>query len=453
MYYVLLSGGSGKRLWPLSGEARPKQYLKLLHKEKNSMETASMLQRVWEQLEEAGISEKTVITAEESQTELIRSQVRSTDIVVEPKQRDTFAAILLSCAYLRSEKGASPEDYVTVLSVDFYTEGSYFETIKRMEDIMKKHRPQIGLMGVRPTYPATKYGYILPKKEEEGCFFVKGFHEKPDQQTAEKLLQEGALWNCGVFCIKIGDMLTLASKYVTSISYEAMKLEYDKFPKISFDYEVTEKAKHLVVLPYEGYWKDIGTWETMAEQMSTDTVGNVLMDDSCRETQVINELGLPMAVTGTHNLVVVASREGILVADKNYTEDLKRIVLGLTSAPMFEERRWGTLETLDETRQEDNITLTRKITIWEGMNSSYHYHEDRDEIWTIMKGRGELILEGSKISLFPGKAVCIRKNQRHAVKAEEDLQYIEIHVGTKVGNEDIHRITFRWDEIGTANIL
>ena len=120
---------------------------------------------------------------------------------------------------------------------------------------------------------------------------------------------------------------------------------------------------------------------------------------------------------------------------------------------MFEERRWGTLETLDDTEAAQLSTLTRKIHIYDGMTSSYHYHRERDEIWTILKGTGELILEGNRISLSPGKAVCIRKNQRHAVKALKDFEYIEIHVGTSVGSDDIHRITFEWDEIERSNIL
>ena len=120
---------------------------------------------------------------------------------------------------------------------------------------------------------------------------------------------------------------------------------------------------------------------------------------------------------------------------------------------MFEERRWGTLETLDDTETAQLSTLTRKIRFYDGMTSSYHYHESRDEIWTVLSGTGELILEGNKILLTPGKAICIRKNQRHAVKAFQDFEYIEIHVGTVVGNDDINRITFDWDAIELSHIL
>ena len=187
--------------------------------------------------------------------------------------------------------------------------------------------------------------------------------------------------------------------------------------------------------------------------MSMDTLGKVILDDTCRNTQVINELTMPVVTVGTRDLVVVAAQDGILVADKSKTGRVKDLTAGLQMRPMFEERRWGTLETLDNTETTQLSTLTRKIRIHDGMTSSYHYHKDRDEIWTILKGTGELILEGNKISLSQGKAVCIRKKQRHAVKAFKDFEYIEIHVGTSVGNDDIHRLTFEWDEIERSSIL
>lgn len=453
MYYVLLSGGSGKRLWPLSGDARPKQYLKLVNKENNSMETCSMLQRVWEQLEEAGMAENTIITAGENQLELIHSQVKVKGVVVEPKPRDTFPAVMLSCAYLHSNMGADKEDYVAFLPVDPYTEQKYFETIQKLEKVVKETDSEVGLLGVVPTYPATKYGYILPGKEKENYMEVSGFEEKPTEERAEELLGQDALWNCGVFCVKIGDMLEKASKYHVSEIYEEMFLEYENLPKISFDYEVLQKASNLVAVKFEGFWKDLGTWDAMAEQMNTDTKGNVILDENCMDTQVINELKIPVTVMGAKNMVVVASKDGILVADKNEAERVKEVTASIESKSLFEERRWGTLETLHESVDGGVSTLTRKIKIHEGMNSSYHFHEERDEIWTVLNGTGELILEGNKMLLTPGKAICIRKNQRHAIKAIKEFEYIEMHVGKSTGNEDIHRITFRWDEIELANIL
>lgn len=453
MYYVLLSGGSGKRLWPLSSDARPKQYLKLVNKENNSMECCSMLQRVWEQLEDSGMAKNTVITASESQLELIYSQVKPKGIVVEPEARDTFPAVMLSCAYLHSNMGADLEDYVAFLPVDPYTEEKYFEAVKQLESVVKETKAEVGLLGVVPAYPATKYGYILPKKEKADYIEVKGFVEKPTEERAEELLGQDALWNCGVFCVKIGDILKKAVAYGISETYEDMFQEYSKFPKISFDYEVLQKADRLVAVKFDGFWKDLGTWDAMAEQMNTDTKGNVIMDENCMDTQVINELEIPVAVMGAKNMVVVASKDGILVADKNEAAKVKEVTASIDYKSKFEERRWGTLETLHESVNAGVSTLTRKIKIYEGMNSSYHFHRDRDEIWTVLSGTGELILEGNKMLLEPGKAICIRKNQRHAIKALSDFEYIEMHVGKSIGNEDINRITFRWDEIEMVNIL
>ena len=412
-----------------------------------------MLQRVWEQLESAEIDKDTIIIAGEEQTELIRSQVKNARIAVEPMRRDTFGAVLLSCAYLHSHKKATLDDYVVIMPVDPYTEGTYFKTVKQLEKVMQESKAEIGLMGVAPIYPSVKYGYILPGEKRGAFYEVKGFSEKPTEEKAEDLIRQGALWNCGVFCIKIGDMLKRAERYGVPTDYEGMYQNYEKLPQISFDYEVLEKAEKLVVVSFSGFWKDLGTWDAMAEQMSTDTIGDVLLDDSCKNTQVINELNVPVVAMGLSDLVIVAAQDGILVTDKIHAENVKNVTKYLISRPMFEERRWGTLETLDDTQTAGVSTLTRKIKIYDGMTSSYHYHKERDEIWTVLNGTGELILEGNKIALSPGKAVCIRKNQRHAVKAFHDFEYIEIHVGTAVGNDDIHRITFDWDEIELSHIL
>ncbi|MCI8416243.1 MAG: cupin domain-containing protein [Lachnospiraceae bacterium] len=453
MYYVLLSGGFGRRLWPLSNEARPKQFIRAVKKEKNTMENCSMIQRVWEQLEEAGMASHTIVSAAQEQTELIESQLGRMEIAREPEQRGTFAAVLLSCAYLHDKMGADLEDYVAIMPVDPYTEGSYFTSLQGLEQIMQDSQAEVGLMGVKPLYPAVRYGYILPGEQRDSYFLVRGFVEKPEEKEARELVAEGALWNCGVFCVKIADMLERTKTYGADGSYESVLKNYGNIPKISFDYQVVEKARDLAAIEFRGFWRDLGTWDAFGEQMSTDTIGRVLLDEGAENTQVINELEIPVVVLGTRDLVVAASQDGILVTEKSQAFRVGEATTGLKSRPMFEERRWGTLETLDDTGEEKMSTLTRKIRIYDGMNSSYHFHRERDEIWTVLEGTGELLLEGNRISLFPGKAVCIRRNQRHAVKALQNFSYIEIHVGTSTGNEDINRITFQWDEIERSSIL
>ena len=155
---------------------------------------------------------------------------------------------------------------------------------------MKGSGAEVGLMGARPSYPAEKYGYIRTGEKKQGYLSVRGFEEKPDEERAEALMREGALGNCGVFCVQIGSMLSLAENYGVPQDYKGLYESYGKLPKISFDYEVLEKAKNLVAVEFEGFWKDLGTWDAMAEQMSTDMIGNVVMDETCRNTQVINEL-------------------------------------------------------------------------------------------------------------------------------------------------------------------
>ncbi|MCI7596164.1 MAG: sugar phosphate nucleotidyltransferase [Lachnospiraceae bacterium] len=453
MYYVLLSGGSGKRLWPLSNEVRPKQYLKLVNPESNSMERCSMVQRVWKQMQEADLEKHTIITAGCSQEELIRSQIKDAKIALEPEARDTFPAVLLSCAYLHSILGAHKEEYAVILPVDAYTQESFFVLLPHLKEAVRSFNAQIGLIGAKPHYAASKYGYMVPLEQKQKVKLISRFVEKPDEAEAERLIRQGALWNCGVFCVQIGDILSMASEFHLTESYEDIRKNYHRLPAISFDYQVLEKADKLIALEYNGYWKDLGTWSAMAEQMSTNTQGNVLMDEHCLNTQVINELDCPIVVAGGKNLVVAASQDGILVADKNHTEGIKQLVQDFHSNPRFEERRWGTLQTLDDSNEGEHRVLTRKIKIHEGMNSSYHHHENRDELWTVLRGQADLILEGNRIRLLPGKVICIRRGQRHAVKALEEFEYIETHVGSSGGNEDIHRITFKWDEISLSQIL
>lgn len=449
MYIVLLSGGSGKRLWPLSNDLRSKQYIKLTNKE-SSDEQCSMIQRVWEQLKEAGLEKNTIITASAGQVEIIRSQLGDVNIAVEPDRRDTFPAIALSCAYLKSKLGANANDYVCILPVDPYTERSYFESVKQLETILDKSDADIALMGAIPRSPSSKFGYIIPEMGHAEYKKVKRFKEKPSYKEAEILIQQGALWNCGVFCLKISRVLDSIKKYKVSQEYDGLYKEYDLLPRISFDYEVLEKGKNLIVTAFDGYWKDLGSWSSLTNQMTTVDVGRCIVDKTCKNTHVVNELEIPVVTIGTEDLIVVASFDGILVSDKNKSARVKDILKDVRMQSMYEERRWGTLKTLDLSESEEGFTLLRKILIFAEMSSSYHYHNERDEAITILKGRGEMIIDGVKISLIQGTSIAIPRGKKHAIKAYCDLEYMEIHIGKKIGDEDINRITFNWNEIGNS---
>lgn len=439
MYTVLLSGGSGKRLWPLSNDKRSKQFVRILSNEEGR--SISMVQHMWAHLSAAGLSEHTLICTGKGQAETITGQLGTVPMALEPDRRDTFPAVALSALYALDYLGADPGDAICFIPVDPYTDDAYFEALPKLESLLDTADVDIVLMGATPDSPSSKYGYILPKQCYNGYITVRAFREKPDEAEAADLIAEGALWNCGVFCFRISLIQKALEKYGNFKGYDDLYARYHDLPKISFDYEILEKSKRLAAMPFNGLWKDLGTWNAIAEQMATPSLGDVIMAD-CRNTVAINELAVPVVTMGLSDVVVVAAPDGILVADRTASEGLKAVVAGLDRPPMFEERSWGTLQTIDITGGD---RCTKRLRLFAGMCSSCHYHEKRDEIWVILAGRGKLILDDDLISLRPGSTVRISKGQHHIVKAITDLDFLEIHMGEEQEG-DINRQGFDFDK-------
>ena len=447
MYIILLSGGSGKRLWPLSNALRSKQYIKLLTNGKTGG-LCSMIQRVWGQLTDAGLAKNSIICASRAQVEIIKSQLSNVGIAVESTRRDTFPAVALSCTYLKDKLGASDEDVVCVLPVDPYTDATFFETIKKLPGVLKASGAEVVLMGAKPTEPSGKYGYIIPAEDAGAYIRVDSFREKPDEATARELIGQGALWNCGVFCLRIGDVLRRLSRYGAPSNYDSLYGQYELLPKISFDYEVLEKSRKLAAVGFEGLWKDLGTWDALSAEMGKTAVGNCILDASCKNTHVVNEMDIPVVATGVRDLMIVASYDGILIADKGRTHQIKDLVAGLDRPPMYEERGWGTVKVLDIFQMQDGqYNVTRKLQIFKGQNLSYHFHKGRDEVWTILGGKAEFIIDGKRRDLWAGDSIRITRGMRHTVRATTELIVLEVQVGEKVDDQDIHRIAFEWEEI------
>ncbi|MDE7142170.1 MAG: NTP transferase domain-containing protein, partial [Muribaculaceae bacterium] len=322
MKIILLSGGSGQRLWPLSNNSRSKQFLRVLTTPDGGKE--SMIQRVARQIREAGLTDEIVVATGANQLDAIGIQLgKDTAVVTEPERRDTFPAIALACSYLRSQ-GVSPDEPVIVMPCDSYTENSYFATIGKMARTVEDGVADLVLMGVRPTYPSAKYGYIVPAETpvDGQPTPVARFTEKPDVPKAEKLIEAGALWNGGVFAFRLGYLTAIADRYMPQAGFETLRARYGEMPKISFDYEVVEKADSVAVIPYSGDWRDLGTWNTLTDELSDLTHGNVITD-SCSSTYVINELEIPVVCIGAKDFVVAASPDGILVADKSVSASIK----------------------------------------------------------------------------------------------------------------------------------
>ncbi len=448
MKLILLSGGSGKRLWPLSNDARSKQFLKVLENDKGEM--VSMVQRVWGQLQSAGLSESAYVATGRTQVEMLQAQLGAeVPLIIEPERRDTFPAIALAATYLYSMESARLNEIITILPVDPFVEDRFFYAVKELETVLETSGADLGLIGVRPTYPSTKYGYIVPLSDEPSTLYqrVSHFKEKPTEYQAEELIRQHALWNCGVFAFKLDYMIDLLVEKGLPIQYEALRKQYGQLPKISFDYEVVEKAEHVVVVPYEGDWKDLGTWNTLTEEMGKTIIGNGVICGESKNTHLINELDIPVAVLGLSNVVVAASPDGILVTDKSVSPKVKDWI-PFQQTPMYEEKHWGWSRVLDCQRYEDGHgVLTKRIGLAAGKNLAYLMHTNREEVWTVVKGEGEFVMNGNYMRVKPGNVLHIPVKSMHGLKALTDLECIVVQTGAWAAEDEVVEIYSGWDDV------
>jgi mannose-1-phosphate guanylyltransferase len=408
----------------------------------------SMVQRVVRQLRETGICDSITVATSQSQRDIIINQLgEEIPVVTEPERRDTFPAIALASSYLAYKRKCSTDEIIIVMPCDPYTETGYFETIRRIADAVKNNVAELVLMGINPTYPSAKYGYVVPVNDvqNKGIFQVSRFTEKPDMITAEKLISEGAFWNGGVFAFRLGYMTDIVTRHIKTDTFSEIRSRYGEFPKISFDYEVAEKAQSVAVVPFAGEWKDLGTWNTLTDELSEHTMGNVVMDEESENTHVINELGLPIMCIGTRNLVIAASNDGILISDKDKSENIKTYADCLQHRPMFEERRWGEYKVVDTAEFSDGYkSLTKQLKIKSGKSISYQVHRHRDEVWTFIDGEGELVLDDIRSVISRGDTITIKKGVKHAVRAISELTFIEVQSGNLLAEEDIEQFDYKW---------
>ena len=443
MNVILLSGGSGKRLWPLSYDVRSKQFLKIFTVPgKDAKE--SMAQRMYRLILSTSPGSKVTIATSNSQIPQIRTQLgEEVGISVEPCRRDTFPAIALAAAYLHDKEGVKEEESVVICPVDPYVEEDYFRTLQEMSTEAEKGSANITLMGIEPTYPSEKYGYIIPEKGDH-LSPVSSFKEKPDEETAKELIKNGALWNGGVFAFKLSYILEKSRELLGTSEYSALFPSYDKLSKISFDYAVVEKEKSINVIRFAGSWKDLGTWNTLTEAMEEPVSGNAVADKS-ENTHVVNELEIPMVVLGVKDAIVAATPDGILVSDKHQSSYLKDYIID--RRPMYERRPWGEYRVLEYKLHEDEQnSLVKELVITEGQHISYQRHFKRTEIWTFTEGTGLLVIDDKERKVRIGDAVMIKAGEKHGIKAVGgDLHIIEVQIGTELVEEDIERFDYDWD--------
>lgn len=430
MNIVLLSGGSGKRLWPLSNDIRSKQFIKIFKTEDGDYE--SMVQRVYRQIKTVDTEATVTIATSKTQVSAIHNQLgEEVGISVEPCRRDTFPAIALATAYLVDVKKIDPEQAVVVCPVDPYVENDYFEALKELGIQAEKGEANLVLMGIEPTYPSEKYGYIIPKNADK-VSQVSTFKEKPDVETARNYINQGALWNGGVFAYKLKYVLDKAHRLIDFTDYQDLFDKYESLTKISFDYAVVEKEDKIQVMRFAGQWKDLGTWNTLTEAMEEACIGDAIIGSECEGVNIINELNVPILAMGLTDVVISASPEGILVSDKEQSSYIKPYVDKIDQQIMFAEKSWGSFRVLDV----EDESLTINVTLNKGHRMNYHSHRNRDEVWVITSGHGRTIVDGMEQNVRVGDVIAMQAGCKHTIIADSELKLVEVQLGRDISVHD-----------------
>lgn len=439
MNIILLSGGSGKRLWPLSNDIRSKQFIKIFKNDEDSYE--SMVQRIYGQIQKVDKNSNVTIATSKSQVSNLHSQLgNNVGISVEPCRRDTFPAIALATAYLHDVMNVSEDEAVVVCPVDPYVDDEYFEVVKQLGEIAESGEANLVVMGMEPTYPSEKYGYVIPE-DKNPVSKVITFKEKPSQEVAKSYIEQGALWNGGVFAYKLSYVLNKAHELIDFVDYKDLFNKYDTINKISFDYAVAEHEDNIAVVRYSGQWKDLGTWNTLTEAMHENVIGNAILNDTCENVHVLNELDIPVLCMGLKDVVVSCSPEGILVSDKEQSSYIKPFVDSIEQPIMFAEKSWGEYKVLDV----EDTSMTIKVTLRKGNQMNYHSHERRDEVWTIISGVGMANVNGRNFELHAGDTIKLPVGCKHTIYAQTDLELVEIQSGENISVTD--KIKYNQEEI------
>ncbi|VXB72685.1 Mannose-1-phosphate guanylyltransferase [Exiguobacterium sp. 8H] len=433
MKILLLSGGDGKRLWPLSNNSNAKQFIRLLPSRGGTKQ--SMLERVYNQLKTQDLDTNAFIITNVQQKDCVIHQVGTdTNIISEPTRRDTFPAIVLGASYL-NEQHVPLDETVLVMPVDAYVDLRFFEYFPQVDEAVQASDDALHLIGVTPLHPTSKYGYIVPDETAQ-MSSVRLFQEKPTVDVAEQLIGQGALWNCGIFACKLHLLLDELAERNLPTTYSDLTSRYDELEKTSFDYAVVEHAESVFVHRYDGDWKDLGTWNTLTEEMTSTTHGQVELFESMN-THVINELNLPLIGIGLEDLVVAVNADGILVSKKEATPQLKDYLASSDDYPKFKWKRWGQSEVIHhETLADGHHSVTRRMLVQAGKELSYHYHEETDTIWTILQGTAIVTIDGESFEVRPTNAISIQRGKAHMLKASETVILIEVQYSLKYMNND-----------------
>lgn len=452
MYGIILAGGSGSRLWPLSRELYPKQLLNL-----NS--DKSLLQATFERLKRC-TSEIISITNTKHASNVkmqLGELCENPKVLSEPVAKNTAPAIVLATKYIAQTTNSDPVIIVVPSDHLIKDNEKFLLTVKKGEILAEQG--YIVTFGIQPSYPETGYGYINTSDKISNGFKVKEFVEKPDLETAKKYLKEGTyFWNSGIFMFKASVLFEETLKHAPEIAKlsenfdfkensEIPFIEFDKMPSISIDYAIMEKSDKIALVKLESDWNDLGSWQSIYDISPKDENGNVfvghVLDKNSKNSFIYSSSKL-VATIGLEDTVIVETEDAILACKKDKTQDVKEIYnilkqqhdnTHLVHKTVY--RPWGFYTVIAQ----GEGFLTKIIHVNKGQKLSVQSHNYRSEHWVVLSGTAKVVLEGRDLILSPGHSVDIPLKAIHSLQNpyEEDLEIIEVQKGNPLIEEDIIR--------------
>ena len=454
MYGIILAGGSGSRLWPISRELYPKQLLNL-----NS--DKSLLQATFERLKTC-IPEQNIISITNTKhTSNIRMQLsgltKSPVILSEPVAKNTAPAIAACTKYIIQTSNSDPI-IIVAPSDQFIKDNKKFQdTVKKGEKLAQEG--YIVTFGIEPSYPETGFGYINTGDKIDEGFKVKEFVEKPKLETAKKYLNEGTyFWNSGIFMFKASTFLQETEKHAPEImkilnefdfskSNEIPFVAFDKMPNISVDYAVMEKSDKIALVKLESDWNDLGSWSSIYDISNKDENGNVfighVLDKNSKNSFVYSSSKL-VATIGLEDTIIVETEDAVLACKKDQAQNVKHIYNTLKeqndNTHLIHKtvyRPWGFYTVIAQGKG----FMTKIIHVNPGQKLSLQSHNFRSEHWVVLTGKAKVILEAKESILSPGHSIDIPLKAIHSLQNpfEEDLEVIEVQKGDPLIEEDIIR--------------
>lgn len=464
LYPVVLCGGAGTRLWPLSREHYPKQFLALLNQQTLLQNTVSRLGRTLH-------AEAPLVVCNEVHRFLVNEQLRAIQIpaatiLLEPQGRNTAPALTLAALWLHSQQ-AEPALMVVMPADHVIQDLALFqETVAQALPLAEAG--QLVTFGVQPTCPETGYGYI----QRGDGHRVKAFVEKPDFITAESYLAAGDyLWNSGIFVMRTDQWLQEMNIHVPAILsqcqlafgkgqqdgpfYRVDSHDFAASPSQSIDYAVMEHTTHAAVLPLTAGWSDVGSWSVMLQVNAQDAAGNVLKGDVLThftENSFLESGSRLLAAVGLKDMIVVETADAVLVAHQDYAQEVKEIVNQLKAGNREEyqihrrvSRPWGYYETVDRGER----FQVKRITVHPGAALSLQMHHHRAEHWVVVKGTARVTRDTEISLLNENQSVYIPVGMKHRLEnpGQLELEIIEVQSGSYLGEDDIVRFEDRYHRV------